>query len=104
MREVFDNIILNAIQAAKDNGRIIISTNLLEKEKKIEVKFTDNGVGISKEDQERIFNPFFTTKKGGTGLGLSISHRIISEHNGYISIESKQGKGSTMKIVLPINP
>lgn len=104
MREVFDNIILNAIQAAKDNGKIIISTNLLEKEKKIEVKFTDNGVGISEEDQERIFNPFFTTKKGGTGLGLSISHRIISEHNGYISIESKQGKGSTMKIVLSINP
>ena len=104
MREVFDNIILNAIQATIDNGKIIISTNLLDKEKRIEVRITDNGIGISKEDQERIFTPFFTTKKGGTGLGLSISQRIISEHNGYISISSKQGKGSTMKMVLPINP
>ena len=104
IREIFDNIILNAIQASKNNGKIKISTHLLSKEKGIEIKISDTGIGISKENRERIFNPFFTTKNGGTGLGLSICHRIITEHNGYISIPGKQGKGTTMRIVLPIKP
>ncbi len=104
IREVFDNIILNAIQASKNNGKIKISTHLLSKEKRIEIKVSDTGVGISKENRERIFNPFFTTKNGGTGLGLSICHRIITEHNGYISIPGNQEKGTTMRIVLPIKP
>ena len=104
IREVFDNIILNAIHATTDNGKIIISTNFLSKEKKIEIKISDTGIGISKDNRERIFNPFFTTKQGGTGLGLSITHRIISEHKGYITILGKQEKGTTVKIALPINP
>lgn len=104
IREVFDNIFMNSIHATSNNGKIIISTNFFNKERKIEIKIFDNGIGISKENRERIFNPFFTTKQGGTGLGLSISHRIISELNGYISVLSKQGKGTTVKILLPINP
>lgn len=103
IREVFDNTILNAIQATKYNGKITISTILLGKEGRVEIRITDDGIGILKKDSERIFNPFFTTKRGGTGLGLSICHRIISEHNGYISISSKEGEGTTVKITLPIN-
>ena len=104
IREVFDNTFLNAIQATKENGKIIITTDFHEQEDKFEVRITDNGTGISNEDKERIFNPFFTTKKGGTGLGLSICQRIISEHKGDIIVISKQEKGTTVRIVLPIKP
>ncbi len=104
IREVFDNVLMNALQATEKNGKIIITTGTDETGEKVEVRITDNGCGISEEDRERIFNPFFTTKKGGTGLGLSICYRIVSEHNGYIVISSKKGKGTTVKIVLPKNP
>jgi two-component system nitrogen regulation sensor histidine kinase GlnL len=104
IREVFDNVILNAIHATSKDGKIIITTNYHKDVNKIEVRVTDNGVGISKNDKERIFNPFFTTKKGGTGLGLSISYRIIAEHKGDIIITSKEEKGTTVKILLPLNP
>ncbi|OQX53447.1 MAG: hypothetical protein B5M53_06915 [Candidatus Cloacimonas sp. 4484_209] len=101
IRQVFDNIILNAIQASEQNGKVIISTTLV-KNNRVEIKIVDSGVGISEKDSERIFNPFFTTKKGGTGLGLSICHRIVSEHNGHISITSKKEEGTTVKIILPV--
>jgi two-component system nitrogen regulation sensor histidine kinase GlnL len=103
IREVFDNILMNALQATEKNGKIIITTGTDESGNNVEVRITDNGCGISEQDRERIFNPFFTTKKGGTGLGLSICYRIISEHNGYIVISSKEGKGTTVKVVLPKN-
>ena len=63
----------------------------------------DNGAGISDEDREHIFEPFFTTKDvgDGTGLGLSISHGIISEHNGWLDVESEVGRGSCFSIYLP---
>jgi len=100
IREVFDNIILNAIQASDINGTIRLSITHLKKANMIETIVKDTGSGISTNDKEKIFNPFFTTKSGGTGLGLSITHRIISEHNGYISISSKQGQDTTVKIGL----
>ncbi len=101
IREVFDNILMNAMQATEKNGKIIVTTGTDESGKNVEVRITDNGCGISEADRERIFNPFFTTKKGGTGLGLSICYRIVSEHNGYMVISSKKGKGTTVKVVLP---
>jgi two-component system nitrogen regulation sensor histidine kinase GlnL len=104
IREVFDNILINAVQATEESGKIIITTGTDESGTKAVVRITDNGCGISEQDRERIFNPFFTTKKGGTGLGLSICYRIISEHNGYMVISSKKDKGTTVKIVLPIKP
>jgi len=104
IREVFDNILLNALQASDQGGKIIITTNTVNKENRFEVRITDNGMGISEADRERIFNPFFTTKRGGTGLGLSICYRIISEHKGYIIISSKMEKGTMVKVVLPIDP
>jgi two-component system nitrogen regulation sensor histidine kinase GlnL len=103
MREIFDNLFLNALQAVKNGGKIKISTNYQKEKNYIEVEIKDNGNGISEKNKERIFNPFFTTKKGGTGLGLPICHRIISEHNGNIVITSKQGEGTTACIKLPLN-
>jgi len=101
IREVFDNILLNAIQATEKNDKIRLSTKFLKKAKMIEIIIEDTGSGISTKDKEKIFNPFFTTKRGGTGLGLSITHRIISEHKGYVSISGREGQGTTVKIGLP---
>ncbi len=76
--------------AASDNGYIEIIIN-------------DTGHGIKKEDVKNIFNPFYTSKITGAGLGLTISHKIIEDHNGGIEVESKEGRGTTFTIRLPIS-
>jgi two-component system cell cycle sensor histidine kinase/response regulator CckA len=65
------------------------------------VTFTDNGVGMNEETRRSIFNPFFTTKDKGVGLGLFIAHNIIMAHEGYIEVESVEGKGSSFAVYLP---
>lgn len=105
MKQVFLNIILNAVQASYENGEIFIETRLLDGEKKfVQIEIKDTGKGISEKDIENIFTPFFTTKDGGTGLGLSISHQIVQEHKGTIDVRSKEGNGSSFVISLPLNP
>lgn len=98
------NIILNAIQAVKESGKIGIKT--FAENDCIKIKISDNGPGIPEDIKLRIFDPFFTTKPvgEGTGLGLSISAGIISEHGGSIDVESVEGKGTTFIITLPVNP
>lgn len=98
------NIILNAIQAVKESGEIGIKT--FAENDCIKIKISDNGPGIPEDIKPRIFDPFFTTKPvgEGTGLGLSISAGIISEHGGFIDVESVEGKGTTFIITLPVNP
>lgn len=102
MQQVFLNIIDNAKDAIKEKGVIHVSTR--EENGVLIIVTEDNGIGISEEDQQNIFEPFFTTKeKGhGTGLGLAISKRILSEHNGTLSVKSEPGKGSTFTIRLPL--
>ena len=106
IRQVFLNILLNAIQAT-DQGHILVRTFLDSDKKKhsfFHVAVEDTGAGISEENLEKLFNPFFTTKQGeGTGLGLMMCHHIIDEHRGTIDVESKLGKGTTMTIHVPIN-
>ena len=68
----------------------------------LEITVADDGKGISREDQERIFEPFYTTKKGGTGLGLAVVWGIVTEHNGTISVVSEPGQGATFTIRLPV--
>jgi len=68
----------------------------------LEIRFVDSGVGISDEDKQTIFNPFFTTKERGTGLGLAIVHNIIEVHGGTIGVESRLGQGSTFTITMPL--
>lgn len=104
LKQVFVNIVNNAIHAMPEGGRLKITTSYSEDE--ILIAFRDTGVGISKEILPRIFEPFFTTKREkGTGLGLSISYRIVQDHGGRIDVESEEGKGTTFFIRLPVlNP
>lgn len=96
MRRVFVNIIQNSIEAM-DKGRIDIIL------KDGVISFKDNGKGMSPEVKERIFEPFFTSKRTGTGLGMTIVKKIIDDHNGKISIESEEGKGTEVTISFPVN-
>ncbi|MBK7499833.1 MAG: PAS domain S-box protein [Ignavibacteriales bacterium] len=94
------NILQNAFDASKKDGEVTIkyfriSNNLI-------IEISDNGIGISTEQQKKIFDLYFTTKKDGNGLGLSISQKIIAQHNGSISVTSKVNSGTTFKIILPI--
>lgn len=104
MEQAMLNIILNAIQAVKNNGEIRIKT--FAENNSIKIEISDNGPGISEDVKPRIFDPFFTTKPvgEGTGLGLSISAGIISEHGGSIDVESTEGNGATFTISLPVTP
>jgi signal transduction histidine kinase/HAMP domain-containing protein len=101
LKQVFLNIITNAIHAMPDGGNISIRTSMLNEY--ILVSIADTGHGIPSEVRQRIFEPFFTTKKDkGTGLGLSISYRIIQDHGGRIDVESEEGKGTTFIVRLPV--
>jgi len=103
LNQVFLNIINNARQAIETEGKITIQTS--RDEKNVYIKISDTGSGIPEENLSKIFDPGFTTKgvKIGTGLGLSISYKIIEEHHGRISVESKQDKGTTFTLQLPVN-
>jgi signal transduction histidine kinase len=106
VKQVFLNILLNAISATSENGQIIVKTRSFTKpggEPYIQIEFTDTGCGIPQEHLEDIFNPFFTTKTTGSGLGLSISNQIVQDHRGYIDVESQLDKGSSFFINLPVN-
>jgi two-component system NtrC family sensor kinase len=104
LQQVFVNLINNArqaIEAYRPSGRITIATGTCERGARI--SFHDDGPGITKENLQKIFNPFFTTKEigKGTGLGLSLSYGIIKEHGGAINVESTPGQGATFTIELP---
>ncbi|NQT18581.1 MAG: PAS domain S-box protein [Planctomycetes bacterium] len=99
LNQVFLNILINAIEAAPENGRIAVSTQPYEKG--VKTAITDNGPGIPAENLCKIFDPFFTTKSKGSGLGLSISLSVIADLNGRIEVESEQGAGATFTILLP---
>ncbi len=104
MKQVFMNILNNACQAIGENGQIKLSTQYMAEEKKVRISIRDNGVGIAKDNIEKIFDPFYTTKTvgEGTGLGLSISYGIVKSHGGSISVESELGQGTLFMIDLPI--
>jgi signal transduction histidine kinase len=101
--QVFLNMIQNASQAIKkEHGKVNISSAFIDDE--IVIKITDNGCGMNETQQERIFDPFYTTQDvgSGTGLGLSVSMDIIRSHDGRIEVESQPGQGSTFIIYLPV--
>lgn len=105
LKQIFLNLILNAIQAMHHGGKLTISTRKLNGRSKkdlAEIRFADTGTGISKADMLRIFDPFFTTKKRGTGLGLAIVHNITEAHGGAIDINSSEGKGTVCTVTLPL--
>ena len=106
LQQVFFNIIINAIQAMKEGGTLLLQTDLLEHQEKpfVRVLIGDSGPGIKPDDLERIFTPFFTTKTQGTGLGLAICRQLIEHQGGSIDIKSKIGEGTRVLINLPANP
>jgi signal transduction histidine kinase len=106
MKQVFLNLLLNAIEATRENGKIYVKTRSFvkpENEPYIQIEFTDNGCGIPQEYLEDIFIPFFTTKEKGSGLGLSISNQIVHDHKGYIDVESKVNQGTSFFVNLPLS-
>ncbi len=104
MRQVFMNLIINALHAIKNDGRIIVSADVCNDTGYLEVRIMDTGPGIPEAHIDAIFDPFFTTKETGegTGLGLSISYGIIQEHGGDIQVASTPGKGAVFVITLPV--
>jgi PAS domain S-box-containing protein len=107
IQEVFLNIILNAEQAmseAHGRGKLVIKTRRVKDH--VGISFADDGPGISPENLDKVFDPFFTTReqKGGTGLGLSACHGIVTEHGGRIYLRSKPGQGATFIVELPLSP
>jgi CheY-like chemotaxis protein len=110
--QVVQNIILNASDAMPNGGTIevtcqnVSSANALsaamnQSANYVELKVKDTGIGIPQESLDKIFDPYFTGKKQGTGLGLAITHSIVSKHDGYISVKSTEGVGSTFMVYLP---
>ena len=101
LRQVFISIILNALDAMEDKGRLELETAI--EGNTVFIKIRDTGPGIPSDFTGRIFDPFFTTRpeKGGTGLGLSIANKIIKENNGEIVVATNEGKGTTFTITLP---
>lgn len=103
LNQVFMNLLVNAAQAMPGRGTLTIKTVQLGGQ--VQVKISDTGVGIPRENMRKIFEPGFTTKGVGvgTGLGLSICHKIIQDHRGKIAVESEVGRGTTFTITLPIS-
>jgi two-component system NtrC family sensor kinase len=100
--QVCTNLILNAIQAMPQGGKLALRTSIDNGQPKLEVQ--DTGCGISPENMHKLFTPFFTTKGEikGVGLGLAVAYGIIERHQGRIEVQSKEGEGTTFTIYLPL--
>jgi two-component system NtrC family sensor kinase len=102
IQQVFWNLMLNACDAMPNGGQLLISDRLSPDGKYIEVRFIDNGIGIPKENLNKLFDPFFTTKGSGTGLGLAVTYGIIEQHDGRIEVKSEVGQGTVFTLSFPI--
>jgi two-component system NtrC family sensor kinase len=98
IQQVFWNLLLNASEAMPAGGQITISSSLSADKKAIVLRFVDTGVGIPKENINKLFDPFFTTKSSGTGLGLAVSYGIIQQHDGRIDVKSEVGRGTVFTL------
>jgi signal transduction histidine kinase len=103
LQQVLMNLLLNAAEASQRGGAVRVETDEDSSGHFAQVKVVDKGKGIRKEDIDRVFEPFFTTKGAGkgTGLGLSVSLGIVRKHEGTIEIESREGEGTTVTVLLP---
>ncbi|MBP1741429.1 MAG: signal transduction histidine kinase [Deltaproteobacteria bacterium] len=102
INQVLLNLYLNAIEAMERGGTLTVSLYREERSPWVKIMVSDTGTGISKEDLDHVFDPYFTTKQTGTGLGLAIVHKIIEAHRGEVRAESEIGRGTTVSILLPV--
>jgi signal transduction histidine kinase len=104
LRQVFLNLILNAVEASDRGGKMQVLVHPSDEPDHLSVKVIDYGSGIPAKILPRIFEPFFTTKETGkgTGLGLSVSEGIIAKHSGHVKVDSREGKGTTFTVILPV--
>jgi signal transduction histidine kinase len=107
LKQVLLNILLNSIQAMTDGGRLGIETvvsplRLEEGVRSVEVRISDTGIGITRDNLKKIFDPFFSTRERGSGLGLAIVHNIVHAHGGSIDVESREKEGTVFSITLPL--
>ena len=100
--QAISNIVINGVQAMPNGGELHVSISADSDEGKAVIEIRDTGVGISQENIDRLFEPYFTTKPDGTGLGLAITHKIVEAHSGEIKVNSEEGRGSTFSILLPL--
>lgn len=100
LEQVFTNLLINAIQAMPQGGRV--NLHVTASDSNVKITFKDDGPGIPAPVHARVFEPFFTTKARGTGLGLAVARRVIEEHGGALEMESSEGKGTTFLITLPL--
>lgn len=101
MKRIFVNLIDNAIESMDEQGSLEIKTCYNKESQFIRIEIADEGPGISDEDKQKLFIPYFSKKSSGTGLGLAIAHNIIEEHDGVISVEDNDPKGSRFIIEIP---
>ncbi|MCO4851100.1 sporulation two-component system sensor histidine kinase KinE [Bacillus vallismortis] len=101
LKQVFINILKNAIEVMPDGGNISVTIRSLDQEHVL-ISLKDEGVGMSEDKVRRLGEPFYTTKERGTGLGLMVSYKIIEEHQGKIMVESEEGKGTVFHLTLPV--
>jgi len=115
LRQLFTNLMMNAIEAMEPGGRVDVTVSSLPDDgeatsagqpqpAQVLIEVQDQGPGISEDDLERIFSPFFTTKPKGTGLGLSIVRKVVDAHDGIIEATSAVGRGTTFRVTLPVVP
>lgn len=102
LKQAFLNILINSLQAVKDRSDAVVSISLFHDEDSVILSIKDNGVGISTETQQKMFEPFHTTKPKGTGLGLAITHKILDSHGAKIFVSSEVNKGVEFKIKFPM--
>jgi signal transduction histidine kinase len=109
--QVIINLVKNAIEASTAGGRVRISASFAREAPDVIfdgvgdfaiIRVQDNGLGLTEEDRQRVFEPFFSKKSEGTGLGLYVTHSIVERHGGYIDVESEYGVGSTFSVYLPV--
>jgi two-component system nitrogen regulation sensor histidine kinase NtrY len=98
IRRALRNLVLNALDAMQQGGTLTIGTQNLDD--KVALEVSDSGEGLTPEECERLFTPYYTTKQHGTGLGLAIVQSVVSDHKGTISVQSEPGQGTTFRIEL----
>lgn len=101
LQQVILNLTLNAIQAMPGGGKIVLSAR--QQGAEVAIRIVDQGNGIGEQDVEKIFDPFYTTKRAGTGLGLSVAHQIVTQHGGVIRVRRNPDRGMTFTVLLPLS-